>query len=231
MPPGMLPRQVFDMCMNLFAIREYKNQTGFIPDVWKILTKYDLQGYIHRYLETSTFPSKHTWKTLCESKIRSFYEKAWHERVENDADFARFIIIQPELKLSNIWTVAADKSSAHATFLVARLITVLPQVDEFTQCSLCSRLTRDINKHVTACTGFSQEREHFLLYVKDHVDTEISHFLRQTDHESLYCSMLGARLRFNLEFDDTVSDQFFRSAIAFLSHVFRIFSISTTTAT
>ena len=232
MPPGMLPRQVFDMRMNLFAIREYKNQTGFIPDVWKILTKYDLQGYIHRYLETSTFPSKYTWKTLCKSKIRSFYETAWHERVDNDADFARFIIIQPELKLSNIWTVAADKSSAHATFLVARLITVLPQEDEFTQCSLCSRLTRDINKHVvTACTGFSQEREQFLLYVKDHVDTEISHFLRQTDYESLYCSMLGARLRFNLELDDTVSDQFFCSAIAFLSHVFKIFSISTTTAT
>ena len=97
----MLPRQVFDLRMNLFVVKGIKNQIGFISDVWKILKKYNLEEYIHICLETSIFPSKYTWKAVIKNEIRSFYETAWNERLENDADFVRFRLIHPELKLSN----------------------------------------------------------------------------------------------------------------------------------
>ena len=80
MSTSMLPRQVFDMRMNLFVIKGYKNQIGFIPDIWKILKKYNSEEYIHSYLETSIFPSKYTWKAIMKSKTSSFYETAWNER-------------------------------------------------------------------------------------------------------------------------------------------------------
>ena len=154
MPPSLLPRQVFDMLMNLFVIKGYKNQTSFIPDIWKILKKYNLEEYIHSYLETSIFPSKYTWKAVIKPKTCSFYETAWNEKVGNDADFARFRLIHPELILSNIWTVGLDKSSAHAVVLVARLWTLLPQANDQEKCLLCGRFRFDIlvYKHiVTAC--------------------------------------------------------------------------------
>ena len=122
-PLNMLSRQVFDLHMNLFTLRGYKKQLGFIPDIWKILKKYNLGDYIHRYLATAMFPSKYAWKSLIKTKIRNFYEADWKERLNSDADFARLRIIHPELTLSNIWNVALDKASAHATFLVARLWT------------------------------------------------------------------------------------------------------------
>ena len=92
------------------------------------------------------FSSKYAWKSLIKTKIRNFYEADWKERLKNDADFARFRIIHPELTLSNIWKVALDKASAHATFLVARLWTVVLSQNDSIQCSLCGRLTYDTVK-------------------------------------------------------------------------------------
>ena len=106
----MLPRQGFDIHMNFFVLNGYTNQLGFIPDIWKVLQKYNLEEYLQNYLANAVFPSKYTWKTIVKCKIRTFYEAAWHERLNNDADFARFRLIHPELRMSSIWTLSHDKS-------------------------------------------------------------------------------------------------------------------------
>ena len=77
---------------------------------------------------------KYTWKTIVKCKIRTFYEAAWHERLNNDADFARFRVIHPELRMSSIWTLSHDKSFAHAIFLVARLCATISQQNDLIHC-------------------------------------------------------------------------------------------------
>ena len=71
MPPTLLPRKVFDLRLNLFVLRENKNQSGFIPDIWKVLQKYRLEEYLLSYLATSLFPTKGTWKTIVKQKSES----------------------------------------------------------------------------------------------------------------------------------------------------------------
>ena len=68
MPPNLLPRKVFNFRLNLFVLRENKNQSGFIPDIWKVLQKYHLEEYLLSYLATSLFPTKGTWKTIVKQK-------------------------------------------------------------------------------------------------------------------------------------------------------------------
>ncbi|MEW8547065.1 MAG: hypothetical protein AB2693_26415, partial [Candidatus Thiodiazotropha sp.] len=225
MPPNMLSRQVFDLRLNLFTLRGNKNQLGFIPDIWKVLKKYDLDDYLHRYLATAMFPSKYAWKSLIKTRIRNFYEAAWEERLNNDAEFARFKIIQPELTLSNIWNAALDKATAHATFLVARLWTMVPQQNDSIQCLLCGRLTYDIYKHlVSACASFSRVRELFISHVLNCINTDIGNYLRQTDLESLYCALLGAKNHICFECDEKVYDMFLCSSIAFVSQVVTLYT-------
>ena len=83
MPPNLLQRKVFDLRLNLFVLIENKNQSGFIPDIWKALQKYCLEEYLLRYLATSLFPTNCTWKTIVTHKIRIYYKPAWTERVDN----------------------------------------------------------------------------------------------------------------------------------------------------
>ena len=86
MPPNLLPRKVFDIRLNLFFLRENKNQSGFISDIWKALQKYRLEEYLLSYLATWLFPTKGTWKTIFKHKIRIYYETVWTKRVDNNSD-------------------------------------------------------------------------------------------------------------------------------------------------
>ena len=153
MPPNLLPRKVFNFRLNLFVLRENKNQSGFIPDIWKILQKYHLEEYLLSYLATSLFPTKGTWKTIVKHKIRIYYETAWTERVENDADFARFRLIHPAIKMSNIWTISHNKSSFHSALIVARLCTLVPQQNDPIQCLFCGTITYDILIYIRIFCG------------------------------------------------------------------------------
>lgn len=80
-PPELLSRQMFDLRMNLFVLKGYKNQTEFIPDIWKIVQKYSLEEYLHTYLKSSVFPPKYVWKNIISRKIKFFYETVWHQRL------------------------------------------------------------------------------------------------------------------------------------------------------
>ena len=139
--------------------------------------------------------------------------------LNNDANFARFRIIQPELKLSSIWT-KLDKDSAHTISLVARLWMLIPQANNPVPCLLCGRFTYDINKHiVSACAGFSTERECFIYHITNDINAHIGHFMRHADFESLHCSLLGAKIHRSLECDYIIYDGFFCRAIAFVSQL------------
>ena len=132
MPPNMLSRKVLDLRMNLFVLKDYKNQLGFAPAIWKVLQKYNLEEYLH--LSNAVFPSKYTWKSIVKRKVRGLYETAWHERLNTDDDFARFRTIHTDLCISNIWPLSHEKSFAHSMFIAARLCATSPQTNDFIHC-------------------------------------------------------------------------------------------------
>ena len=174
MPTNLLPRKVFDLRLNLFVLRENKNQSGFIPDIWKVLQKYHLEEYLLSYLATSLFPTKGTWKTIVKHKIRIYYETAWTEKVDNDADLAKLRLIHPAIKMSNIWTISHNKSCFHSALIVARLCTLVPQQNDPIQCLFCGTTASD----VSACPRFMNEQESFIKFISNEICTDIGNILR-----------------------------------------------------
>ena len=76
MPPNMLRRHVFDIRMHIFVLNGYKNQLGSIPDIWKVLQKYNVEEYLQNYLAIAVFPSKYTWKTIVKADKNVFLDKS-----------------------------------------------------------------------------------------------------------------------------------------------------------
>ena len=223
--PETLARQVFDLRFNLFTLKGYKNQLGFIPDIWELVQKYNLQEYVQTYLRSSIFPSKLQWKNIIQSKINHFYEIEWHERLQADADFNRFKTLHPSLEMSVIWKLTLDISTAPASFLVARLWSKVHKCEsEYEQCLFCSTYTIDIYKHVaSSCPYFLLERLKFINHVKDHVNADIGNILKSTDFESFFCSLLGRR--FQIDHDVSSSDimQFLSNSFRFVNNVIRAY--------
>ena len=194
MPPETLARQIFDLRLNLFILRGYENQIGFIPDIWEIVTRYQLQDYITLYIRSSEFPSKQQWKNLIARKIRQSYEAEWSHRLQIDTEFSRFKVLQPRLEMSVIWTLSLDTSTVPEAFLVARLWSKVTQGFPNTiNCALCHAETNDIYKHiVSSCPSFGQQRLDFINCISQTVSAEIGTFLQYTNIELFYCTVLGS---------------------------------------
>ena len=159
-----------------------------------------------------------------QAKVRIYYETAWTERVDNDADFARFRLINPAIKMSNIWTISHNKSSFNSALIVARLCTLVPQQNDPIQCLFCGTITSDIFKHtVSACPRFMNERESFIRFISNEVCTDISNFLRSANMESFLCTLLGAKGHTCFNNVETTYDTFLYNAIEFVSQTIRIY--------
>ena len=215
MPPNLLSRQVFNFWLNP------RKSIWFYS--WKVLQKYRLEEHLLSYLATSLFPTKGTWKTIVEHKIRIYYETAWIERVDNDADFARFRLIHPSIKMSNIWTIRHNKSSFYSALIVARLCTLVPQQNDPIQCLFCGTTPSDIYKHtVSACPRFTNERESFIRLVSNEVCTDIGNFLRSANMESFLCALLKAKGHTCFNNNETTYGTFLYNSIEFVSQTIRI---------
>ena len=93
MDTDLLTKWVFSHRLNLFAVKGHRNQMGFIPEIWRILTKCNLKDHLKAYLETGEFPKKCTWKKIIETSVNSAHQNAWTERTQNDSDFDRFLLV------------------------------------------------------------------------------------------------------------------------------------------
>ena len=90
MPTSILSRQIFNLRLHLYALKGFKNQLAFIPDICAILLKYNLFHYLRSYLVNGTFPSKYTWKGIVNNAINSTHLQHWKDRVHTDIELSRF---------------------------------------------------------------------------------------------------------------------------------------------
>ena len=227
MPSEILARKIFDLRLNLFMLREQIHQTGFIPDIWQILRRYQLDEYVTTYITSSKFPSKHQWKTLISRKITQRYEGEWSQRVQNDSDFNRFKLLHPRLEMSVVWKLPLNKSIASVAFLVSRLWSkVTQQIPSIEQCNLCKAATSDIWKHiVSSCPYFQQQRLELVYNISQNVSEEISIFLQSTDFETFYCSLIGFIVHCFPDMDNEALNHFLTLSFTFVSNTLRQYGL------
>ena len=56
---------------------EYKykctqQQSGFVPDIIRLMEKYELRKYIEGFITKYTFPTKHVWRNIVNKQLNEF---------------------------------------------------------------------------------------------------------------------------------------------------------------
>ena len=79
----------------------YNGQHGFIPDVIKLLEKYQMLHIVHSFVDTSRFPSKNAWNRLLKGKLHQSAICSWNSRTLAQ-EFYRFRIVPLNFSLKGV---------------------------------------------------------------------------------------------------------------------------------
>jgi hypothetical protein len=95
---------------------------GFIPDIFRLLQKYNLSQVLHIYLNEGTFPSKYVWKrTLLQHVINRDVQNRFLRLVEQD-EFALLCEILKPNSHCLLWQSA--RGNSNMTMLCKKLIAI-----------------------------------------------------------------------------------------------------------
>ena len=73
LPCNYLAKTIFVHRLTRYLSGSERQSCGFIPDIFNILSKYELLQYINYFTETSHFPSKYVWKQSLKDMYLSLY--------------------------------------------------------------------------------------------------------------------------------------------------------------
>ena len=121
---------------------------GFIPDVLRILQKYELLDYMRILIAKGEFPSKFRWKCICRQSIKSREEQALAQRFNASEDFCLYKLIQPDLCPSNLWITARLRPRALNSFFFAAYICTLSQPLVNSTCRHCFAIVDEERIHI-----------------------------------------------------------------------------------
>ena len=128
---------------------------GFVPDIFRIVRKYNLQYVLDTYIRQGSFPSKCRWKTILISNLHKPTER---ERIDYLLDV--FPNYPTAGKSNNVWSVA--RSNPKLTPLIAKLVRIAGSLlsREFTQrCSLCNLLAKQVTVHKICFCMANRDRQ------------------------------------------------------------------------
>ena len=108
MPKNAVTKQIFIRWLFTFQwhITDI-SPLGFLPDIFKILEKYNLVEYLHNYLTNYTFPTAPVWKRTVKNLLYQHQSKSYRQAISTDSDFVRFKHIQNAIKPSIKWQTAS----------------------------------------------------------------------------------------------------------------------------
>ena len=85
-----LSKKIFTSRLFSFLYQLTENQTGFIPNVFSLLSYYHLSSYLDTWISTGAFPSKPLWKSVVRTAVYENKTSQRSNRTNSDPDFARF---------------------------------------------------------------------------------------------------------------------------------------------
>ena len=190
-----LSNRIFLTRLMHFKFKITKDSFGFIPDVMNILRKYHLDSFIDTFVESGSLPHKLAWKRIVKSTILTHEQTQWQRRMIISVDFIRFRTIHSELRMSNLWSVAKEKSdSVPLIRFVANLLCANFSRTEI-ECCKCHNMCIDEFEHLMFNCRINNESGKSLNVLIDKLEptfgNEICDLLRNCSHELIMMYCLG----------------------------------------
>ena len=194
LPETTLTKQIFIRRLFSFQYITDRSPLGFIPDVIKIMEKYNILEHLHSYLANYTFPNTAVWKKIVKHVIYENQSKSYKQVIQEDPDFARFKYIQGDIIPSIIWQAASTPAELKLMHFVAKCA-VLPPKSTIETCRNCMLEFSDPIYHiVTSCLSTLDVRTTFWDYPVDTLSPNCSVHLSSLDNEQFLHILLGKRL-------------------------------------
>ena len=202
LPDRAMPKKIFKQRVLQFLVykgldNDDDTQMGFIPDIVKILQKYQLDDHWEKYIKTgfTEFPIYSSWKILIKKAVQTSEQREWLNRTENDEDFSLFKQVHSNTgQPSQIWKYAQRFPEQLDTCRsVAKFITKTPtSFINIQLCCYCGKFYSDIYLHLAMeCSKCFDEREKLWNDIINNLSVEFSVYLNNIEDDQLFCLMLG----------------------------------------
>ena len=101
-----ISKQIFVRRLFQYKTKKDNNrQYGFVPDIYNILSKFNLLDYLEIYIKSNKFPTKYCWKQLVKKSI-TYTEQMISLNVLNNIDPCPFKRIYSTNMLNKYWNSA-----------------------------------------------------------------------------------------------------------------------------
>jgi hypothetical protein len=138
--------------------------TGFVCDLYRIATKYDLLQYFDVFTSETNFPDKKSWRVVVDAAILGVEKRFLLESVSQDPTLTRFYEIQGNCHSFHPVWVAEARTSGHKKHYrdLAKLNCVKQGKYLNKLCSYCSKMYFDqLDHYFHHCSKYSPYREAF----------------------------------------------------------------------
>ena len=144
-------RKIFFVRLSQF-LNNVRPISGLIPEIVRLLTKYDLYAALLDFCNSGAFPTKGAWKHVVNVQIMSFYQNHIENSIRNDNHLGAFLKLKPNCwEVSRIWLLSRSdmnlSASCYSTvYLLNRLF-----YDSYTStCPMCNcTLIDNVIVHMT----------------------------------------------------------------------------------
>ena len=126
------------------------NQTlGFLPEVYRLIQKYELQQYVDLYLESGEFPTNYMWKSILKRNVLNREKSDRVERLKDNELYAdMFDSALSSTSPSLLWTVMRENMTLSNTCRTLNTMLGTMVSREFPlRCNRCNRMHDNIVVH------------------------------------------------------------------------------------
>ena len=131
-----VPNRLFHF--KLYMYLDHGIDSGFVSDIFSILTKYNLSDHLQHYVRTLQFPGKFSWKRTVNSAITRYENNQWCCRMDRDLDFTRFKRLHLSIFPASIYSLGTRIKDRRLTATIAKLWVMKPTL--IRECHLCGSL-------------------------------------------------------------------------------------------
>ena len=182
-------------------------QKGFIPDLMRLVRKYNLETYIDNYVKHSIFPSRKAWASILKETIVKVEEINWLQRMSADDNFNFFRQIHRHIEPHKAWTVARNVPHLQAASkYVIDLCAIVRNEEEPLLCERCGGLFINIIEHImVSCLITKGLRDDMWRDIINIDPIEFSVFVDSIDSLRFAASILAYKTEFELDLNNELS--------------------------
>lgn len=165
-----LHKRIFSYRLFSFIYSSAKTGLGFIPDIYRLLLKYDLLHWINEYVRNQQFPSKFQWKNIVVGKIEEYEVNTWKYGISNKSELTIYGYAHQNLQPLSLWKTAQRNSYAIKPIsnlvnllcgnVPPALMTAVHEDTDNYSCKFCGNIITNIALHfIMHCQVVSTQRD------------------------------------------------------------------------